>query len=297
MNVVGVYPIIVEVKDYSGNVAHYRDYIYIVDRIPPQIIQLNDIMIIDFQKRSFLSYFDVYDQYDQFKDLSISIDDSNVIYHQIGSYLIYVEATDSSLNHTLFESHVIIVDLVEPTLSLTHYFITKEMGSTQLFLLDFIKEAYDNYDEITVNDVDIDHHIQYEKIGIYYITYTLRDLSLNQSVQTLILKIDDTTPPLITALPMTIKTNETYDPYEGISASDNTHYVSVKCYPLIIDTSNPGTHIITYIATDQRGNHTTFKRLLTIIKDDSSPSVEQYIPLLVITLISLSAIYYFWKKL
>ena len=297
MNVVGVYPIIIEVKDYSGNITYHRDYIHIVDRIPPEITQLNDIMIIDFSKRNFSSYFEFSDQYDELKNLVVSIDDSKVIYDQIGSYPLYIAVTDSSSNQTVYESSVIIVDVIEPTLSLTHHYITKDIGSSHLVLVDYIKEAYDNYDDLSRLNVLIEHHILYDQIGIYQIKYTLLDKSLNQSSLMLTLKIDDTTPPVITGLPITIKTNQTYDPYEGISASDNTLYVSLKCYPLIIDTSNPGTHIITYIATDQRGNHTTFNRMLTIIKDDRPPSIDSYLPLFIITLISMSSIYYFWKKL
>jgi hypothetical protein len=297
MNIVGVYPITIEVKDLSGNSAYYRDYIHIVDRIPPQINQLSDIIIIDFTQRSFLSYFDFSDQYDDSKNLVITIDDSKVIYHQIGNYPIDVEVSDSSHNKTTYESHVIVIDLIEPILTLTHHYITKDMDSPDLILIDFIKDAYDNYDVLTHDDVLIEHTIKYEKIGIYLITYTLIDKSLNQSVQRLTLKIDDTLPPIITGLPISIKTNQIFDPYEGITVTDNTSHVSIKSYPEIIDTSFPGTHVITYVATDQRGNQTTFKRLLTIIKDDTSPSIDQYVPLLIITLISLSSIYYFWKKM
>jgi hypothetical protein len=164
-------------------------------------------------------------------------------------------------------------------------------------LFDFIKEASDNYDDLSKEDVTIEHQINYEKIGVYKITYTLKDKSLNQASQTLNVKIDDMTPPVISAHPLTIKTNQTFDPFEGVTVSDDTSQYILKCFPETLDTSSPGIRIVTYIATDQRGNYTKIERQITIEKEDVTPSIDQYLPLAIITLISFSACYYFWKKL
>ena len=48
MDKIGLYSLIIEVTDKSSIKAILRTYIQIVDRVSPQINQLNDIMITDF---------------------------------------------------------------------------------------------------------------------------------------------------------------------------------------------------------------------------------------------------------
>ncbi|MCF7931097.1 MAG: hypothetical protein K9L02_06285, partial [Acholeplasmataceae bacterium] len=57
MDTIGMYPLTIDVTDSSGNKTTLRTYIEIVDRIAPQIEQINDILITDFEEKNLTYYF------------------------------------------------------------------------------------------------------------------------------------------------------------------------------------------------------------------------------------------------
>jgi hypothetical protein len=296
MNVIGKYPITVEVSDTSGNKEVLQSYIQVVDLIPPKITQVNDIIITDFSKKIFDLYFNLEDNYDVSTQLKLAIDDQLVKYDEIGSYPIIVYATDLSSNQTILVSEIIVIDLVEPILELKQYALFLQVDSEIIDLKSLIKEASDNYDDLTRDDVEITGDIVYDQIGLYKISYFLRDSSMNVNKRELQVIIDDKTSPVITSTPLQLFVNQTFNPYEGVYVEDNLGEYELFIFPQIVDTSSPGKKKITYVAVDSRGNYTTYIREIIVLEEDKILNITSYLPLVIVTLIGISSIYYIYKK-
>ncbi len=296
MNKIGSYPITVESKDPSGNVFYYRDYIHIVDRIPPMINQLNDILIIDFKPRVLNSYFELNDQYYNQDQIKIEIQDEHVDYEKIGTYPIDIYATDQSGNQTILTTYIVVADIVEPVLVLSQDFIVKSIDTYPLNFQDYIDEAYDQYDFLQVSDVTIKHQVDDHKVGIYEVIYELQDSSSNRVTKTLIVKIDDFEKPVITGDSVTIKQGDLFNPMDGMSISDNSNSFYVSVFPYEIDTTQIGSKTIRYIVTDERGNISTFDRTIYIEASKTEIDIRSYVPVLVISLLGISLCIFVYLK-
>lgn len=297
MGIIGKYPLTIDVTDSSGNKTTLRTYIEIVDRIAPQIEQINDILITDFARKNLTYYFLATDNYDKESDLTIYVDDSLVDYEQIGVYQIHVSATDLSDNQSLITVDIIIIDIEEPVLVLKQNMITIEVFSPPLDILGFIIEATDNYDLIDREDVQITGEISYDKIGIYQILLSLEDSSKNLIIKSFYVKVDDLSAPIIQASEMTLQVGQFFDPYDGIKVIDNLDDIDLKWFPQYLDTSTPGEKTVNYIATDSRGNYTTYQR--TVVVEPVSEEIEmtEYIPVGMISILGIAACLYFYKRM
>ena len=296
MNLIGKYPITVEVTDTSGNKEIMQSYVEIIDSIPPSITQLNDIIITDFTKKNYDLFFSLEDNYDPNTKIHFEADDSLVNYEEIGSYRMTCYATDLSSNQTIFNTEVLIIDISEPVLELKQYAIVLQVKSEPLDLTLFIKSVSDNYDFLTVDDVLILGDIIYEEIGVYKVTYQLSDSSKNIVVRDFIVTIDDRVAPIITSTPITLFVNQAFNPFDDIYVEENMGVYDLYVFPKTLDTSTPGVKKITYVAVDQRGNYQTYIREIVILADEENVEVTAYLPLIIVTLIGMASIYYIYKK-
>ena len=297
MNVVADYPITIEVTDKAGNKTIYRSYIQILDLKEPAILQLNDIIITDFERKDLTYYFSATDNYDSSSKILISIDDSLVDYEKIGSYVIHVTATDLSGNVKIMETEVIVIDTIQPVLTLSMKSLIVEVGSTRLNLVSYIEIATDNYDEIDSSSVQIHEDIDYEKLGVYQVTYMLVDSSMNASEMILYVSVDDRTPPVVQFTNLSLYTGSAFNPFEGVQVDETSNQYTIQYFPYLLDTSTPGNKTVTYIITDERGNYTISNRIIEIIPDSPRQSFVLFLPVILITLIGAGATYYFWKKM
>ncbi len=296
LNIIGKYPITIEVTDTSGNKEILQSYVEVIDSIPPSITQINDIIITDFTKKNYNLFFSLEDSYDQSIKINIEVDDSLVNYEEIGSYPITVYATDQSLNQTVLTTEVLIIDIVEPILELKQYAILLQIHSQPLDLYSLIKSFSDNYDYLTADDVTIDGEVIYDQIGVYKVTYELKDSSLNTIKKELQITIDDRVAPIITSTPLSLYVNEYFNPYEGIHIEDNMGDYELYVFPQLLDTTAPGKKKVTYVAVDQRGNYTTYIREIVILEEDRKPELTTYLPLVIVTLVGIASVYYIYKK-
>ncbi|PKK99319.1 MAG: hypothetical protein CVV57_02020 [Tenericutes bacterium HGW-Tenericutes-2] len=296
MNAIGKYPITVEVSDTSGNKEIMQSYIEIIDSTRPELIQINDIIITDFSRKSYNLYFSASDNYDPITKISVHINDQYVNYEAIGSYPIIVTATDQSSNYTILHTEILIIDIIEPELELKQHAVLLQINSEPLDLKSFIKNASDNYDYLTKDDVSIEGEVKYNRIGLYTITYYLSDSSLNSIKKELVVTIDDRTSPIITSTPLSLHVNQQFNPLEGIHIEDNMGNYELYIFPEFIDTSLAGKKKITYVAVDQRGNYTTYVREIVILDDSKKIELTSYLPVVIVTLLGIASIYYIYKK-
>ncbi len=297
MDKVGKYPISFEVTDESGNIAFLGTYVEIVDRIPPIINQLNDIIITDFIEKDVTYYFDAEDNYDSTSQILIKIDDALVDYENIGIYTLWVYAYDLSDNIGVLETTIIVIDMIEPEFTLKQSLVTIEIFSPPINLTSYILDISDNYDMLSINDLIINGDIDYKSLGVYVITYELQDYSMNKIEKKLYVTVDDRTPPTVEMTQMTLYTDEYFDPLMGITLFDNLDQIEILVFPEILDTSHPGKKEVTYVITDGRGNYTTQIREVIIKPQEVTNEMTDYLPVLMITLIGIGAIYYIYRKM
>lgn len=296
LDIVGTYDVVIEVIDLYKNKATYRGIIEVVDLVGPDIIELTDIIITDFEPKDLSIFFRATDQYDQ-GDLEIIVDDHLVDYEKIGNYEITVYASDHSNNQSIITSSVIIIDISAPTLMLSHKEVHLSLGEDFPNLYDFVIEISDNYDILTTDDLVIISSIKMDTPGNYEVIYSLKDSSLNETIKTINIKIYDYEKPYIYAEPLYINMYENIDLLEGVVTSDNVGVKNIYYHPTYIDTSYPGTYEITYIVMDLSGNTSKFTRTIHIEKKDETYAIEAFIPLVIVTIFSVSLIYVLYKKL
>ncbi len=297
MQTLGKYLIRVEVTDAAKNIAIYQTYLEVVDRIPPELTQHNDIIITDFSKKNLSYYFSMKDNYDALSHLTLTIDDSKVFYDKIGAYPLLIYAIDRSDNLSMLETEVLILDIEEPKLILKQTIITVEVMSMPLNLITFIHSLTDNYDHLKVEDVVILGSIDYQTLGRYEIIYQIKDSSQNETCAKLKVIVDDTKPPTLKISSLEMKLNAFFNPLEGIEAFDESGFVTVTYFPKTIDTTTPGKKSVTYIAMDARGNYTTKERIIHITSPEQTYSPDQFLPIVVVTILGGAAIFYFYKRM
>jgi hypothetical protein len=114
-------------------------------------------------------------------------------------------------------------------------------------------------------------------------------------VKTLEFIIIDHESPTIIFDELTINQYGSVDLLQGVTLEDNSNQIEIIYYPKVIDTSKPGSIIVTYIVTDERGNYVMKDRLVTILEIKTKPLLDQFIPFIIVIVIgiSLSTFLYF----
>jgi hypothetical protein len=297
MNVVGSYPVTFTATDPSGNTATLRTYVEIKDRIPPVILQSSDIIITEFARKILNHFFTFTDQYTPYAGLSIWIEDEQVDYETIGVYSIRACAKDTSGNVSCLDTDLIIADILEPELVLKAQMIYAEVNQAPLDLREWIQSVSDQYDVLDPSMVEISSLINYQKPGRYPVIFSIKDSSYNHQVQTLVVIVDDNTPPIIKATPITIIQYDAFDLFQGVEAYDDFGVVTIIASPETIDTSKAGTYVIVYTAIDSRGNYTTLERLLTIEPVEKKYDINAFIPMIIMILLGSASLYVMYKKM
>jgi hypothetical protein len=296
LHTVGKYPITVELTDSSKNKTIYQGYVEVIDRIPPEITQLNDIIITTFERKDIKHYFAFSDQYDKASQLIYSLDDHDVLYDKIGIYTAKVMVKDLSHNQTVLEVDIMVIDMFEPILELKQVNYTHWIGSEAPSLISFIKEVRDNYDDLSLEDVIVLTDMSWERLGKYQVIYQLSDHSMNQTEVILTILIDDNIPPTITFSDLSITLGDQVNLMEGVKIEDNVNIDNITFFPKQPSFDNPGTYIITYIVRDTRGNYVIQERTITVYPSSNDIKILSYLPVAILTLICLSAFYILYKK-
>jgi hypothetical protein len=108
------------------------------------------------------------------------------------------------------------------------------------------------------------------ELGTYIITYTATDANSNTGTATRTVNVVDTTAPVITVLgdnPMTVELGSDYTDAGATSNGGETVTPTGS-----VDTSELGTYIITYTATDANSNTGTATRTVNVV-DTTAPVI------------------------
>lgn len=296
MNQIGKYLITIKATDEAKNQAILTTYLEILDYTIPEITLIQDILITQFKPINYLPYFEINDLYDDISDIELIIDDSLVNYQQVGVYPIYVMAIDPSSNTQNLIVDVIIMDIEPPTIELvTDQIIDYPYQGQSINYLSYVNHISDNHDDLDLNDITIKGSVDTNHFGLYEIYYHLEDSTGNETIKNLKFRIIDHQSPSITFSDLVINQYESIDFLEGVSLDDNTNEIEIIWFPKAVDTSAPGSIMITYVAYDERGNYIVKDRMITILPVESPIPIIRYIPFASILVIgfSLCAFIYF----
>ena len=296
MNQIGRYPFIITATDCFKNKTTLNTNIEIIDSIAPEIIQVSEIVLTEFVSKDLSIYFNAIDAYDHELTMII-VNDSHVNYEVIGTYEISVYAIDQSNNQSTITSEVLVIDIKSPILVLKQDTLWMNLNQNQIDFYDYIDQFEDNYTDIVIEDIEIASDVNFNQLGRYEVIYKVFDQSYNQTIAILEVFIVDQEPPSISGTTLYKKMFDTIDIMEGIETSDNVGIFNVYTSTELLDTSYPGSYEITYIAVDTSGNQSTYSRMIYISEADQSFQIEDFMPIFIILLVSLSTLYYLYKKL
>ncbi len=243
-----------------------------------------------------MDFYEITDNYDNHVEYSYSL--SSEI-DKIGVVNISLIATDSSGNISTATHQITVKDLESPSLSLSQKSIIIEVSSAPIDYLSYVKVS-DNYDFLTLEDIEVIPNIDYNTIGAYEVIYNVHDSSLNEVSVTMLIYVQDKTAPSISASTIYGKKKETIDLMEGIIINDNYTPIEelvVSVFETNYITGVSGTFYVTYEVVDTSGNYQYFTRTI-IIEGINSSQISYYLigGVLVVTGCVLSVLYFVKKR-
>ncbi len=245
----GIYDVVIKVKDSSGNVSSSNQK-FIIGAVKPTFnLELGDKLTA--------------------KDLVYDKEDASEIDEEeikrinaspVGEYVIKSIVKDRE-----YETKITIADTKAPSLILKS--LTVYDDETSLEAKDFVKKVTDA-STVTLN---LKTEISYGKIGKYTITIEAVDSYQNKVEKTTKLTIKkDTDAPVISGL-TTLKINKGQTPnyLSGVKANDKKDgQVDVSITNNPVNNQVAGTYYVSYQAKDKAGNKATKKREV-IVKHDA----------------------------
>lgn len=190
-----------------------------------------------------------------------------------GETTIYARTVDQAGNISEIAQAAVKLDRTAPVLTL--------LRENPLYLQNDEKfadpgyEVTDQFDKTIADKVKVEGKVDTKKIGIYTITYTVKDHAGNETQQTREVHVVDTTAPEITLEGKKEITIELGDSYQeaGAVATDNydgdiTEQIEIAGK---VDTNQVGTYQVTYTVQDSSQNTVSITRTVHVA-DTTAPS-------------------------
>lgn len=284
--IIGEYPINIEITDESKNTFKGVFKFTVKDDIAPTIEQINDIILNIYENINYKDFFLVKDNYD--KDIKIIFDDQDINYNKVGKYPLKVNALDQSLNEIIYETYVYIMDLISPKIVLKKDYINYFIGDEIPDLKNIVQNIYDNYSEISLENIKIIENVNYDKIGLYEIKYQVYDHSNNLGETILNLYIDLKPKIEFNVMDFKVKLGENINFSNFLNYSDQT--LDVKHNQEIVNKNITGIYYVTYYVTNQRGLTNIYTQKVEII-DEKIDFNDYILPFIIVAATSLSIIF------
>ena len=254
--------------DSSGNSASATQIISIIDTTLPTIMAPLDVKVEATSMESNVTEFGFAEASDQVEISTITNDAPTVF--PLGETIVTWTATDSSGNSASVTQIITVVDTTSPVIenfdSITFEAITQNDNFIEVPLIN----ADDNTKIISITN---DAPILFE-FGTTIVTWTVVDITGNQSVKEQQIDVIDTTLPTIMA-PLDVKVEATSMESNVIEfgfaeASDQVEISTITndaptVFPL-------GETIVTWTATDSSGNSASATQTITVV-DTTSPVI------------------------
>lgn len=277
LNRVGIYPLIVTVKDVSLNETKQTFNVKVLDFEPPEITLKKEIVIEIHSKLNLEEFVILKDNHD--KNMTFDLNTHFVDFDKIGTYFLEICASDQSLNTTCLETTLTFVDTTKPELILVSYVPVLEVH-TPFHLIDlyqYIVDVYDNYDEIKPSEVNIQTDLLINTIGQYSMTYSIKDQSNNLTSKTLKVLVKDTSPPLVTiSKALIVEVFKDIDPWTMYFNIEDNHddFIHLEIqYQHQLNLEKLGVYIVEVTVKDRSKNEATYLFYAEVV-DLTSPEIE-----------------------
>ena len=202
------------------------------------------------------------------EEVNITANSLNVNNKKPGSYKVTYTATDKEGESTNLDVNVIVEEVQQsvsnPVMNITNKNIQIRQG-----------DKFDPLAGVTATDyqgrkltVNVTGSYDVEVVGSYVLTYTVTDTYGNTITDTATLEVVKQDAPVINGVKsnMEIKVGETFEPLDGVTATDFTGTLIKVQVSEDYDISVPGEYTITYKAIDKYGNESEVKAILKVVE-------------------------------
>lgn len=181
-----------------------------------------------------------------------------------GEYKLLYRASDTNGNVAEITRDVKVVDTIPPVITLN--------GGSEVVLECGI-DAYEEAGAVAVDvcdgnvEVVVGGAVNVGELGEYVVTYTATDSSGNSSQATRTVVVVDTTPPVVTLngpAEVQIDQGTQYEELGAVATDACAGELPVVIGGDVVNTSVPGTYVVTYTATDTANLSTTVQRTVVV---------------------------------
>jgi len=253
--------------DNAGNSVFATQHVKVVDTTPPNISSLSDIIAEAVVPLNNIIELQSPEAHDIMGDVSIT--NNAPEFFAIGETIVTWIATDESGNTVSSEHKVTIIDTTAPTLTVPEDIIVEATSSDQNDVQLGESTATDNGEIVSITN----NAPEFFALGETIVTWTVSDYSGNISTGNQIVTVTDTTAPEISQLEnITLEAtsvNENIVNLDEPSISDIQELIIYKDAP---DVFPIGDTLVTWIITDETGNHSIAIQTVTIV-DTTVPTL------------------------
>lgn len=195
----------------------------------------------------------------------------------LGIYEIILRANDKSNNYSYFKIYIEVEDLTPPDISGKDYYLefnSKQLDLDEIMANLIISDNYDAYEDLYIEVISNNYSNNFEIVGLYEVIYKVVDLSGNESIKTVVIKVEDNIPPIITG-PSTFKKYDNmyidiYSYIDNYSAFDETDGDITEYIVIIKDEyteyyNKAGLYEIILSCSDLSGNESEISFIIEVI--------------------------------
>jgi hypothetical protein len=253
--------------DNAGNSVFATQHVNVVDTTSPSISSLSDIIaeaVVPLNNIIELQSPEAHDIIG-----AVSITNNAPEFFPIGETIVTWIATDESENTVSIEHKVTIIDTISPTLIVPEDIIVEATSSDQNEVQLGESVATDNGEIISITN----NAPEFFALGDTTVIWTVSDYSGNISTGNQLVTVTDTTTPEISQLEDIIaeatSINENIVNLDEPSTFDIQELIIYKNAP---DVFPIGDTLVTWIITDETGNHSVATQIVTIV-DTTVPTL------------------------
>jgi len=268
----GKYTLTYTVIDKAGNKVEVKRTITVVDKTKPVLQNASSTTIAVGSKFNARANVKAVDNVDGDLTKSIKVTGS-VNTQKPGKYTLTYTVTDKAGNKTEVKRTITVADQTKPVLQ--NVSSTTIAAGSKFNELTNVK-ATDNVDGDLTKFIKVTGNVNTQKLGKYTLTYTVIDKAGNKvEVKRTITVVDQTKPVLQNVSSTTIAVGSKFNVMTNVKATDNIDGTITKNIKVsgTVNVNKVGSYTLTYTITDQAGNKTTAKRVITV-KDRTKPVIS-----------------------
>lgn len=201
----------------------------------------------------------------------------------LGRYDVDLSVTDQAGNKSTFKFWVTVADVTAPTATadltkkIISYDKTYDLNTFKNTIV--ISDNYYSKSDLTIEITRDTYTANKTKLGTYYVDFTIKDPSNNETVLTVTIEVKDLVKPIINGVQTIIKsyTNilTTTEILAGITANDAidgnlTSEIKIESDTYTGNGTKPGNYAVVISVTDNAGNKETKEIKITVIDDKSA---------------------------